>query len=32
MTPQIEIKNLDKHYGAFHALKDVCVTIPRGAF
>ncbi|PYE80636.1 ABC transporter ATP-binding protein, partial [Pseudoroseicyclus aestuarii] len=31
-TPQIEIKNLDKHYGAFHALKDVCVTIPRGAF
>ncbi|MGZ9809466.1 ABC transporter ATP-binding protein [Pseudoroseicyclus sp. H15] len=32
MTPQIDIANLDKHYGAFHALKDINLTIPKGAF
>ncbi|MEO8530033.1 MAG: ABC transporter ATP-binding protein, partial [Deltaproteobacteria bacterium] len=29
---QIEILNLDKHYGAYHALRDVTVTIPKGQF
>ena len=32
MTPQIDITNLDKHYGAFHALKDINLTIPKGTF
>jgi multiple sugar transport system ATP-binding protein len=32
MTPQIEISNVDKHYGSFHALKDINLTIPKGAF
>ncbi len=32
MTPQIEITSLDKHYGDFHALKDINLTIPKGAF
>ncbi|EAR52875.1 putative sugar uptake ABC transporter ATP-binding protein [Oceanicola granulosus HTCC2516] len=32
MTPQIEIASVDKHYGAYHALKDINLTIPRGAF
>ncbi|WP_428927094.1 ABC transporter ATP-binding protein [Marinibacterium sp. SX1] len=32
MTPQIDIRNVDKHYGAFHALKDINLTIPKGAF
>jgi len=32
MTPQIEITNLQKHYGAFHALKAVNLTIPKGRF
>jgi multiple sugar transport system ATP-binding protein len=32
MTPQIEITNVDKHYGAFHALKDINLTIPKGTF
>ncbi|SHI33843.1 ABC transporter ATP-binding protein [Wenxinia saemankumensis] len=32
MTPQIEISNVDKHYGAFHALKDIDLTIPKGSF
>ncbi len=29
---QIEILNLDKHYGAYHALRDVTVQIPKGQF
>lgn len=32
MTPQIEIRNVDKHYGSFHALKDVNLTIAKGDF
>ncbi len=30
--PQIRIENVDKHYGAFHALKSVDLTIPKGGF
>jgi multiple sugar transport system ATP-binding protein len=29
---QIEIDHLDKHYGAYHALRDVCIAIPQGTF
>ncbi len=32
MTPQIEISGVDKLYGAFHALSDIDLTIPKGAF
>ncbi|MBS1302730.1 sn-glycerol-3-phosphate ABC transporter ATP-binding protein UgpC [Loktanella sp. SALINAS62] len=32
MTAQIEIENIDKHYGAYHALKNVDVRIPQGQF
>ncbi|GGL76941.1 ABC transporter ATP-binding protein [Wenxinia marina] len=32
MTPQIEISHVEKHYGAFHALKDIDLTIPKGSF
>ena len=32
MTLQIEIRNVEKHYGAFHALKDINLAIPDGAF
>ncbi|TNC66625.1 ABC transporter ATP-binding protein [Rubellimicrobium roseum] len=32
MTPQIEISGVDKHYGAYHALKDINLTIPKGRF
>ena len=32
MTPQIEIANLQKHYGQFHALKDIDIAIPKGRF
>ena len=32
MTPQIEIDNVDKHYEAFHALKNINLTIPKGTF
>jgi len=32
VTMQIEILNLDKHYGAYHALRDVTVSIPKGRF
>ena len=30
MTALLECKNVDVHYGAFHALKDVSVLIPAG--
>ncbi len=30
--PQIEFNNVDKHYGAFHALKSIDLTIPKGQF
>ncbi len=32
MTDQIEIIDVQKHYGAFHALKDINLTIPKGQF
>ena len=32
MTYQIEIEGVDKHYGAYHALRDVDVRIPTGQF
>jgi multiple sugar transport system ATP-binding protein len=30
--PQIELVGIDKHYGSFHALKNIDLTIPKGAF
>jgi len=32
MSAQIELTNIDKHYGSFHALKDVSLTIEKGTF
>ncbi len=32
MTPQIELENVEKHYGSFHALRDINLTIPKGQF
>jgi multiple sugar transport system ATP-binding protein len=32
MTTQIELNHIDKHYGAFHALKDVSLDIEKGSF
>ena len=32
MSAQIELTNIDKHYGAFHALKDVTLSIEKGSF
>jgi len=32
MTAQIELKNIQKHYGVFHALKGVSLTIEKGSF
>ena len=29
---QIELEHVDKHYGAYHALKDINVAIPKGQF
>jgi len=29
---QIELSGIEKHYGAFHALKDINLTIPKGTF
>ncbi len=29
---QIEIDHLNKHYGGFHALKDVNISIKQGSF
>ncbi|UJQ93818.1 ABC transporter ATP-binding protein [Mariluticola halotolerans] len=30
--PQIELQNVDKHYGSFHALKNINLTIAKGSF
>ncbi|ODT76586.1 MAG: glycerol-3-phosphate ABC transporter ATP-binding protein [Pelagibacterium sp. SCN 64-44] len=32
MTAQIELSGIDKHYGSFHALKSVSLTIDKGSF
>ena len=32
MTAQIEIRNVDKHYGSFHALKNIDLVIEKGSF
>ncbi|WP_108397695.1 ABC transporter ATP-binding protein [Devosia submarina] len=32
MTTQIELSHIDKHYGVFHALKDVSLSIEKGSF
>src|SRR5690606_38937317 len=32
MTPQIELIDIDKHYGSFHALRNVSLTIDKGSF
>lgn len=32
MTAQIELKNVEKHYGAFHALKNIDLSIAKGQF
>jgi len=32
MTVQIELRNVDKHYGAFHALKNIELEIEKGSF
>ena len=32
MTAQIELQAVDKHYGAFHALKGIDLTIEKGSF
>ena len=32
MTTQIEMQGIDKHYGNFHALKGISLTIEKGSF
>jgi multiple sugar transport system ATP-binding protein len=32
MTAQIELIDIDKHYGSFHALRNVSLTIDKGSF
>ena len=32
MTAQIELTNVNKHYGAYHALRDIDLSIPKGSF
>ena len=32
MTSQIQLRNIEKHYGAYHALRDISLDIPEGAF
>ena len=32
MTAQIELSDVDKHYGSFHALKSISLTIDKGSF
>jgi multiple sugar transport system ATP-binding protein len=32
MTAQIELNGIDKHYGSFHALKNISLTIDKGSF
>jgi len=29
---QIELQNIEKHYGSYHALKDINLSIPKGQF
>ncbi|MGH7003255.1 MAG: ATP-binding cassette domain-containing protein, partial [Alphaproteobacteria bacterium] len=31
-VPQIELIGIDKHYGAYHALKNIDLTIDKGMF
>ncbi len=32
MTAQIELVHVNKHYGAYHALRDIDLSIPKGSF
>ena len=32
MTAQIELSDIDKHYGSFHALKNISLVIDKGSF
>ncbi|MBB4051210.1 multiple sugar transport system ATP-binding protein [Devosia subaequoris] len=32
VQPQIELVGIDKHYGSFHALKNINLVIPKGQF
>ncbi len=32
VQPQIELVGINKHYGSFHALKNINLTIPKGQF
>ena len=32
MTPQITLTGINKHFGSYHALRDVSLTIEKGAF
>jgi len=32
MTAQIELFSVNKHYGAYHALRDINLSIPKGSF
>ena len=32
MTPQITLTGINKHFGGYHALRDVSLTIEKGAF
>ena len=32
MTIQIELRGVNKHYGSFHALKDIDLSIAEGHF
>ena len=32
MTTQIEFSGVNKHYGAYHALKDINLSIDKGSF
>ncbi|MDT3376922.1 sn-glycerol-3-phosphate ABC transporter ATP-binding protein UgpC [Labrys neptuniae] len=32
MTAQIELAGVNKHYGVYHALKDIDLSIPKGSF
>jgi len=32
MSAQIELSNIDKHYGGFHALRNVSLSIEKGSF
>ena len=32
MTRQIELEHIEKHYGAYHALRDICLSIDEGDF